>query len=196
MKNFGFLTLGLLWAFASIAQDDTIRVNSNLIRFGHDNEERIYISTDSRIKEDFKKKITVEQRIPVELNGKRIFFDSTGTAIANGQRLFEAFLRILDKELKALPEGNYSLDLSQVVLDASGSVVYLDTVYNCRVQPRNYSTNVPVEISRSVLRKMSNELLRVKLSPAKYKGKVVPSLVLNPFVAKTLYVKEGTVTVY
>lgn len=196
MKRLKLAIMCVLFVTAAKAQDETIHVNGNIIKFGRDIEERVYYFTDSRIREEFKRKFSVEQRIPKELNGKRIIFDSTGTAIANGLKLFETFLRILEPELKALPEGDYSIELSQVVLDASGSVAYFDTVYNCMLRPRRYNERIPGDIYRSVMRKMSDELRTVKLLPAKHRGKPAPSLILNPFVNKILYVNEGEVTVF
>lgn len=171
-------------------------MKDNTIEFAEYPEERVYVKADSRIKEERFRKVTIQQWPIKKLNGLAVIFDSSSTAKTNADWLFKKFIDTLRSDIEQLPDGNYSLDLDQVLIDASGKVIFYDTVYNCRVQPGRYSIVIPPRISRSILEKMTFVLDNATLSPPKIKGKPAPSLLLNPFVTKTLSVEFNKLTVY
>lgn len=182
--------------FLLTAQDRLLKMKGNTIEFAQEAEERVYLKTDSRIKEEVFRKITTMQWPIKKLNGTEVIFDSSATAQSNAAILFKKFIDTLRSDIEQLPDGNYALDLDQVLIDASGKVVFYDTVYNCRVHPGRYSTVVPLRISRSILEKMTFVLDNATLSTPKRKGKPAPSLLLNPFVTRTLSVEFNKLTVY
>lgn len=140
------------------------------------------VITENPITGEAEMKVTRIEQYPVKMNGEQIYYIEEVNVqpglLVKESTLIAYLKNQLQDELSQLPDGNYSLIISNIVTSASGHIVYYDfdgisPQYNgtaSRIMP------IDKELERTINEKTERLLDKISISPAKYKGKKVHCL--------------------
>lgn len=169
-------------------------INGSTIKYAKKTAYRRYYRTDHRIplEKDFLRERTVEVPLPVTLNGEKIYSDDPYNPLVVGGlgKTFVSYLFYnLREEFSKLDDGDYELTVDQIVFDKYGKMVYYDTVYCC-IAPLNYRLPIPNALRREIKDKVILLMHGVVVLPPIVDHKEVPFVLLEPFIEKTIVVKN------
>jgi hypothetical protein len=132
-------------------------------------------NTDPGTKETYMQVIRFDPT-PIKMNGSKIYttdeVESGGSYSDKNTAFMESVLKPLSDELIKLPDGLFSVDVSNIVFDANGKVAYYE--FN-GVQRNGREETIDATLKKSLGEKIDNILHAAKaLPPAKANGKAVP----------------------
>ncbi|MBX2904430.1 MAG: hypothetical protein KF744_00225 [Taibaiella sp.] len=134
---------------------------------------------------------------PIEMNGQKIYSSPEATPpayLAGSTTLEDAVNKIASTELSALPDGDYWIDMNNVVVSESGKVAFYEFRGVRRVTARSLTT-VGADSTRKLGAAIDNVLNDVPaMKPATANGKNVPSLLETKFDHPIFHVQDHKVT--
>lgn len=155
-------------------------------------------------------RITQLSPVPIKLNGNKIYSSNelmtrntvegiTDESSVTSPELKKHILKGLDNEINGLEDGNYILELNNIIVNDKGEVVFFEFsgLYNVTYP----STGMPVkkrvkeQIEKKAAKKIGVLLSKYpKGRPATYKDKEVPSIVNGYDFRNNFIIKDGKIT--
>jgi hypothetical protein len=161
---------------------------------------RYYYMTDPRIPKDDEQAglITVDGHLPIKVNGEKIYDDRSLPPVfpENKNLTFSKYLlRGIEQELSVYPDGEYYLRINNIVISATGKVIYYRYDEAFDFHTNTYDNNGTDEQRDRLNEKIKTLLDGIEMIAPKYNGKEVATLLPEPFVMLTIVIKDHRVTV-
>ena len=193
-----FLAILCLLSCTAFAQFDTTQtkevVHGDTITFSGFTH-TLYRLEDKRIKDTIKAIIAVDERQPLAFNDQPLIQVTEKEVITQpGQLSFRDYvLSGIQDILSALPNGEYSLLLKNIIIDKKGKVVYFDDQdWRCISSRSNGPIVMPL---REAVRHRVEELMpKMQVHPIKKRGKDVYALLREPFITLTIVVRDHSIS--
>lgn len=150
-------------------------------------------------------KITSRAPIPVTMNGNKIYqeyeidengsmspltgFNTIGTLSSTSIK--QAIINEIKEYFVQLPDDNYNLGISNIVLDKNGKIVYYDFE---GFYASHTATKIPEDVKKQIDRKIITLVNKLSAQPARFQDKAVIFRIHNKNMYDGITIAKGKIT--